>query len=200
MTVETKGNARDLQRAIREIRIAQAERDDVVVELREAERTRLTLLAEALKGIVDGLPEPHDEFALAVLPSNPPRFWVDATSFVMLARDKRTFRFLKDTRLGRTVLLESADVDAVADAVTRYVAERIVEKERALEADWLVQRETMAPAGAADRPAGGEGRGVLWAALGFLLGMLAGAFLLLVFLDQGRLIEKALRAVSTMQP
>ena len=199
MGVETKGNVRDLQQAIREIRIAQAERDDVVVELREAERMRLTLLAEALKGVVDGLPERHDEFALAVLPSDPPRFWVDATSFVMLARDKRTFRFLKDTRLGRTVLQESADVDAVADAVTRYVAERIVEKERALEADWLVQRERL-DVGEPGRRAEGEGRGMLWAALGFLLGMLAGAFLLLVFLDQGRLIEKALRAVSTMQP
>jgi hypothetical protein len=181
MAVETKGSVRDLQRAIREIRIAQAERDDAVVELREAERTRLALLAEALSGVFDGVAEPHDEFALAVLPGNPPRFWVDATSFVMLARDRRTFRFLKDTRLGRAVLLESADADAVADAVTRYVAERIVEKERALEAEWLGDQTGRRPADASRPRSGGDGRSLLWATLGFLLGAVAGAFLLLVY-------------------
>jgi len=181
MAVETKGSVRDLQRAIQEIRIAQAERDDAVAELREAERTRLALLSEALSGVFDGLAEPHDEFALAVLPGNPPRFWVDATSFVILARDKRTFRFLKDTRLGRTVLLESDDTEAVADAVTRYVAERIVEKERALESEWLRGRTDGGLAGGSRPRSGGNGRGLLWAALGFLLGAIAGAFLLLVY-------------------
>jgi hypothetical protein len=181
MDVERKGSVRDLQRAIQEIRIAQAERDDAIVELREAERTRLALLAEALSGVFDGLAEPRDEFALAVLPGNPPRFWVDATSFVMLARDKRTFRFLKDTRLGRTVLLESADTEAVADAVTRYVAERIVEKERALEAEWLGDRTGFRPEEASRPHPDGNGRSLLWAILGFLLGAVAGAFLLLVY-------------------
>ena len=181
MAGETKGSVRDLQRAIQEIRISQAERDDAVMELREAERTRLALLAEALSGVFDGVAEPHEEFALAVLPGNPPRFWVDATSFVMLARDKRTFRFLKDTRLGRTVLLESDDTEAVADAVTRYVAERIVEKERALEAEWLHDKAGGRLADASPPRPDGNGRSLAWATLGFLLGAIAGAFLLLVY-------------------
>ena len=109
---------RDLQRAIREVQIARAERDDVIIELREPGRARLALLAEALAGVFDAIPEPRDEFPLAVLPADPPRFWIDVTAFVIMGRDKRTYRFLKDTRLGRTVILETADVEAGADAVT----------------------------------------------------------------------------------
>jgi hypothetical protein len=62
------------------------------------------------------------------------------TSFVVLGRDRRTYRFLKDTRLGRTVILESAKLEDMADTITHYVAERIVERERALEGDWLSKR------------------------------------------------------------
>ncbi|TIN13306.1 MAG: hypothetical protein E5Y51_26445, partial [Mesorhizobium sp.] len=46
---------------------------------------------------------------------------------------RRTFRFLKDTRIGRVVLAESTDMKPVADAVTRYVAERVVERQRVME-------------------------------------------------------------------
>jgi hypothetical protein len=62
------------------------------------------------------------------------------TSFVVLARDRRTYRFLKDTRLGRTVIQETAKLEDMADTITHYVAERIVERERAMEGDWLMKR------------------------------------------------------------
>ncbi|MYZ46721.1 hypothetical protein [Propylenella binzhouense] len=178
---QTEGKSvRDLQSAIREVRIAYAERSDVIAELRDTERARLTLLAEALSGVFDDLPAGSDEFSLAVLPGNPPRFWVDATSFVMLARDKRTYRFLKDTRLGRTVLAETTDVESVADSVTRYVAERIVERDQALESAWVLSRpvEPGEPVSVAGRA---ESRGIVWGFVGFGLGMLAGIFLLMVY-------------------
>ena len=50
-----------------------------------------------------------------------------------MGRDRRTYRFLRDTRLGRVVLAESTDMKAVADQVTRYIAERIVERQRMME-------------------------------------------------------------------
>ena len=127
----------ELKRVLREVRIAHAERNDVIVELRETEQARLELLGEALEGVFDDLPQDHEQLLLGLLPGRPPRFWVDATSFVMMGRDRRTYQFVKDTRLGRTVLAENAGVEAIADAVTRYVAERIVEREQAVEADWL---------------------------------------------------------------
>jgi hypothetical protein len=173
--------ALDLKQAMREVRIAHAERNDVVVELREAEQARLELLAEALQGVFDDLPKDHDQLLGGVIPGSPPRFWVDATSFVVMARDKRQYQFVKDTRLGRTVLAESNSVDTIADAVTRYVAERILEREQAIEADWLTsalrRRRRVADAGRA----GSENFAVIWGLLGFGLGMIAGMFLLLAY-------------------
>jgi hypothetical protein len=182
MPSESGASVLDLQQAIRDVRISQAERDDVIVELRESERIRLVLLAEALAGVLDDLPDEIDEFAFAVLPGNPPRFWVDATSFVMMGRDKRVYRFLKDTRLGRTVLADDTDVDVIADAVTRYVAERIVLREQALEADWIKGESGPPPlAGARYEERPGSLHSTLWAFAGFGLGMICGAFLLLVY-------------------
>ena len=182
MPSESGASVLDLQQAIRDVRISQAERDDVIVELRESERIRLVLLAEALAGVLDDLPDELDEFAFAVLPGNPPRFWVDATSFVMMGRDKRTYRFVKDTRLGRTVLAEDTNVDVIAAAVTRYVAERVVMRERAREADWIIGESAPRPVAAA-RPEqkSPPSRGTLWALAGFGLGLICGMYLLLVY-------------------
>lgn len=170
----------DLKHAIREVRIAQSERNDVVVELREAEQARLELLAEALEGVFNDLPADHDQLLLGVLPGNPPRFWVDATSFVVMGRDKRQYQFVKDTRLGRTVLKESPSLEVIADAVTRYVAERVVERERAVEADWLT-RTVRGRAGLFGDKRGRDTESIIWGVGGFGLGMIAGMFLLLAY-------------------
>ena len=74
----------------------------------------------------------------SISPSPPglqPRLWIDAVSHVTMGRDRRTYRFLRDTRLGRVVLAESLDIKPVADQVTRYVAERIVERQRMIDGD-----------------------------------------------------------------
>jgi hypothetical protein len=131
---------RSLKDAIRRVRTAEAERSDVVVELRDAERARLEMLADELRSVFAEIPDEHDAFALNIAGGTPPRLWVDMTSFVVMDRDRRTYRFLKDTRLGRTVILESDDIDAVADMITSYVAERIIERERAIEGDWVLRR------------------------------------------------------------
>jgi hypothetical protein len=180
------------------VRIAHAERNDVIVELRETEQARLELLGEALEGVFDDLPQDHEQLLLGLLPGRPPRFWVDATSFVMMGRDRRTYQFVKDTRLGRTVLAENAGVEAIADAVTRYVAERIVEREQAVEADWLnrairgeraeaqpvtgpAAAPTAAAPTAAAKPAAGDNVALIWGLCGFGLGMIAGMFLLVAY-------------------
>jgi hypothetical protein len=172
-----------LKRVIREVRIGNAERNDVVVDLKEAEQARLELLAEALEGVFEDLPQDHEQLLLGILPGNPPRFWVDATSFVAMGRDKRHYQFVKDTRIGRTVLAEGTDVETIADVVTHYVAERIVEREQAVESDWLnkVIRSRRGSIAAIPqvRPEGGTP--VIWALCGFGLGMIAGMFLLLAY-------------------
>ncbi len=171
----------DLKQALREVRIAHAERNDVVVELREAEQARLELLVEALEGVFDDLPQDHEQLLVGLLPGRPPRYWVDATAFVQMGRDKRQYQFVKDTRLGRTTLAESNSVEAIADSVTRYVAERIVEREQAIESDWLgaaVRRQRNWAESGRPEP---ESFAVIWGLSGFGLGMIAGMFLLLAY-------------------
>jgi hypothetical protein len=61
--------------------------------------------------------------------------WIDAVAHVAMGRDKRVYRFLHDSRLGRRVLAESHDIPEIVKAVTTYVARRLVERQHALEAD-----------------------------------------------------------------
>ncbi|WP_321338961.1 hypothetical protein [Breoghania sp.] len=131
---------RSLREAMRKVRLAEAERTDVIIDLQETEKARLDILAEELDGVCREIPENDEQFMLQVVPGNPPRLWVDVTSHVVMARDRRTYRFSKDTRLGRTVLLETDSPAAMADCVTEYVAERMIDRERALESDWLLKR------------------------------------------------------------
>lgn len=125
--------SRKLSDAVREVKNALADRDDVVVDLREAHRMRLDLLAAELAPIFADVPADIDSFDFAVSSGLQPRLWIDAVAHVGMGRDRRTYRFLKDTRIGRVVLAESTEMKTVADQVTRYVAERVVERQRLME-------------------------------------------------------------------
>jgi hypothetical protein len=126
-------NAIALEEAIREIRLNAAERGDVVVELREASRARMEMLASALENTIKTVPADDDQFDFAISSGQNPRFFVDATSHVHLGRDRITYRFVRDGRNGRIILAESRDIKVIADRVTRHVAERIVERQRMLD-------------------------------------------------------------------
>jgi hypothetical protein len=134
------GKVRSLTDALRRVRTAETERSDVVVELRDAERARLEMLADELKSVFAEVPADNEQFIFNVAAGTPPRLWIDMTAFVVMGRDRRVYRFLKDTRLGRTTILETSSLDDMADTVTHYVAERMIERERALEGDWLLKR------------------------------------------------------------
>ena len=125
-------NVRRLSAAILEVKTARADRDDVVHEIRDLQRARLDLLKQELQDVIEDVPE-DEAFDFAVSSGTQPRLWIDAVAYVAIGRDRRTYRFLRDTRAGRVVLAESEDAEPVADAVTRYVAERIVERKRQLE-------------------------------------------------------------------
>jgi hypothetical protein len=120
--------------AVRDVKNAAADREDVVVELREAQKMRLELLAAELMPIFAEVPADAG-FDFAMSSGTQPRLWIDAVSHVTMGRDRRTYRFLRDTRLGRVVLAESLDIKPVADQVTRYIAERIVERQRMIDGD-----------------------------------------------------------------
>jgi len=83
-----------------------------------------------------------------------------------MGRDKRIYRFVQDTRFGRIVLAESHDVPVIVDAVTSYVARRMIEREHAMVAT------PMAEPVVEQKP---RRRGRFWT---FVLGFLAGAIAL----------------------
>ena len=135
-----------LAATIREVKNAVADRHDVVVDIREAQFTRLELLADELKPVFAEVPYEDDWFDLVISSGTQPRLWIDAVAHVTMARDRRTYRFLRDTRLGRVVLAESADMKPVAEQVTRYIAERMVERNRAMAGETVVLERAPAPA------------------------------------------------------
>src|SRR5262245_36758035 len=126
-----------LKEALRRARVDHAERTGVVVDLHDAEVARLELLNEALAEPFDEIPPEIDLFERGISRGETPRLWIDAVAHISMGRDKRSYRFLHDTRYGRKVLAESVNVPDIVDAVTKYLAQRLIERERAL-ADGLL--------------------------------------------------------------
>src|SRR5215468_10834385 len=121
-----------LRDALRQARIQAADRTGVVVDLRDAEVARLEILNDALDPLFAQVPEQIDLFDRGISQGETPRLWIDAVAHVLMGRDKRIYRFVQDTRFGRIVLAESHDAAVIVEAVTNYVAHRMVERERAL--------------------------------------------------------------------
>ncbi|MEL6504254.1 MAG: hypothetical protein AAFQ10_07325 [Pseudomonadota bacterium] len=128
---------RDLKTAVNNARNRLADRADVVVDLKASETGRLELLANELQPVFDGVDETDERFEFALSKGERPRLWVDMTSFVSMGADKRSYRFIKDTRMGRIVLAETGDIDKAADIVSDYVAEKVLERERMIEGEWV---------------------------------------------------------------
>lgn len=184
-TLASVTNVRSLSDAVREMKNAAADRADVVVDLREASRTRLELLAQELQPVFADVPKDDPTFDLVISSGEQPRLWIDAVAHVAMGRDRRTYRFLRDTRLGRVVMAESADIKPVADQVTRYIAERMVERQRLIDGE--IETLPRGVADAADEAPADVGRKSAWKGffgglamvlLGGLVGVAAVMFIL----------------------
>src|SRR3979490_534399 len=153
-----------LRDALRQARIEAADRTGVVVDLRDAEVARLEILNEALDPLFAQISDTVDLFDRGISQGETPRLWIDIVAHVVMGRDKRIYRFVQDTRFGRIVVAESHEVPAIVDAVTDYVARRMVEREHAMVATPMPE-----PA-----PVEKKRRSGFWTfALGFILGAFA---------------------------
>jgi len=151
-----------LRDALRQARIDAADRTGVVVDLRDAEVARLEILNDALDPLFAQIPEQVDLFDRGISQGDTPRLWIDMVAHVLMGRDKRIHRFVQDTRFGRIVIAESHEVTAIVEAITDYVARRMIEREHALVA--------AAPPVVSKSP---RRRGFWIFVLGFLAGALA---------------------------
>ena len=122
-----------LAEAIREAQVITADRGDFVTDAKEADLARIEILAQDLQPVFEDVPVDDQQWDFAISRGMQPRLWIDATSHVVMARDRRTYRFIRDTRLGRIVVAETSEVRAMSDAVTNYIAERIVERRQLME-------------------------------------------------------------------
>ena len=127
---------RTLKTAVDAVRTRQADQRDVVVDLGEAEKARLDLLAFELLPLFEEIDDSDDRFELGVSRGDRPRMWIDMTTFVAMGHDKLSYRLLKDTRMGRIVMAETDDLQKMADFVSDYVAEKVVEREKMIEGEW----------------------------------------------------------------
>jgi len=133
---KTPANDRRLADIVREVKIATADRTDVVVDMRDADRARLELLAEEIRPVLSDIDPADDRFDFGVSAGLQPRLWIDAVAHVHMGHDRRVFRFVRDTRLGRVIMSDTSDMAETADAVSRYIAERVIERERILAGDF----------------------------------------------------------------
>ncbi len=124
-----------LTQAMHQARLEAAERTSVVVDLRDAELARLELLNEALDPLFAEIPPGVELFDRGISRGDTPRLWLDSVAHIAMGRDKRLYRFLHDTRIGRHVLAESHEIAEIVQAVTTYIARRLVERQRALDED-----------------------------------------------------------------
>jgi len=71
---------RRLAEAVREVKAAAADREDVVVDMRETTRARLELLAQELAPVFAEVPEDDPAFDLAISSGQQPRLWIDTVA------------------------------------------------------------------------------------------------------------------------
>jgi hypothetical protein len=135
-----------LTAAIRRARIEGAEQNQAVAELREAEVGRLQLLEEAIRPVIAQAPEGVDLFDVGIAYGERPRLFIDMIGFVEMGHDRRSYRFLQDTRHGRVLIAETERMDRAVAAITNYVARRLLERERALASDWRSKDAEPSPA------------------------------------------------------
>ena len=123
--------APSLTAAVRRARVEDAERSDVIDDLRGAELARLEALQEAIQPVLAQVPAEIDIFDAGIVPGGKPRLFIDMISFVDMGRDKRGYRFVQDARHGRVIIAESERIDTMVDAITAYIARRLVERDKA---------------------------------------------------------------------
>ncbi|HZC58078.1 MAG TPA: hypothetical protein VE396_18835, partial [Xanthobacteraceae bacterium] len=161
-----------------------AERTSVVVDLRDAEVARLELLNEALDPLFAEIPREVELFDRGVSRGETPRLWIDAVAHIAMGRDKRRYRFLHDSRFGRHIFAESHNIPDIVQAVTTYVARRLVERQRALDEDpTLITR--IAPQEADRYRARRRWHALGWLLLGFFGCIAVLIVLALVFASRG---------------
>ena len=134
----------NLAQAVRRARSDAAAHAEVVADLRSAELSRLEALEDALQPVLAQVPKHVDLFDVGVMPGERPKLFIDMLGFVEMARDRKSYRFLQDTRHGRVTIVENENLVTIVEAVSTYIARRLVEREKALASDMTIEQAARA--------------------------------------------------------
>jgi hypothetical protein len=143
-----------LKSALLRARLDEAERSEVIAELRGAEIARLEMLKDEVAPLIAEIPQGVDVFDVGLVPGDHPRLFIDMIGFVEMGRDRRSYTFIQDTRHGRVILAESERLEPMVEAVTNYVARRLIEREKALAGDMTIEQAVLTYANAKKPDAG----------------------------------------------
>jgi hypothetical protein len=124
-----------LAMAMNQARMDLSDREGVKSEARTYGAARLEALRKKLAPLYAAIPRDVEMFDLGLVAQDKPRLFVDIIAFIEMNRDQTAYRFLQETRAGRVTLAETGDDKVIIDHVTRYVARRLVEREKALAAE-----------------------------------------------------------------
>jgi hypothetical protein len=153
--------------------------------LRSSEVARLETLSAMLQPVFAQIRDGADLFDCGITGGERPRLFIDMIAFVDMSHDRKTYRFVKDSREGRQILAENTDPRGIVDAVANYIARRMVEREKALAGEAPAARRDSevaeAPRAAAAAPQAGANEFIVT----FLGGAASGAAVLYALLKAG---------------
>ncbi len=176
-----RGQAREELLKARELEAARA---DARLAVRDLATLRLFALKQEVRPYVEAMPEARGLIDLTLSGGYPPRLWIDLTSFVLIGEDNRTWRLMQDSQEERACLFESDDLQAMAKALRRFIAQRVVHRAHMLPASpqALCQGDGGAPQSQPRNKEhdGGMDGGLLW--LAWLAGVVSGALALMAWL------------------
>jgi hypothetical protein len=117
--------------ALRKARLAEAAQLDALENVRDARGLRLAALRENLLPHLKGHPFAEGFAELAILPGETPRLWIDLISSVVVEPDTRNYRLEQNRDGRREILAESDNLQEISGAVLRYIAHRVIAREKA---------------------------------------------------------------------
>jgi hypothetical protein len=120
----------EFERALKQARLAEAFHLDALINVKDARSLRLHSLRDELLPALKELPAPREFLELNIAPGETPRLWIDLISSVVIAPDTRIYRFEQERSGEREVLKESEDLDEMKHHILRYLAHRVLERER----------------------------------------------------------------------
>jgi hypothetical protein len=121
---------KQFDRALREARRAEAAHRDALLNVSDAKALRLIDLQERL---MQALPENSDILNLVDLrfePGEEPRLFIDLVTSVSIDEDAHTFRLSQDRDYRRETLLETGKPEDMVHHILKYVAHRMIARER----------------------------------------------------------------------